>query len=247
MRNSIKDSVPAANRRWFQRLVGEWRITRRISRLAGDESSVDDGQARIEGRLRGTVSIQREDDDTLLYSEAGTLTLRNGTTVNAVRRYRYKLDDDALLIEFADGPDSGRRFIRLDTGLHAPDDGDAENAIGGLLNEDADGAPEKTGKAALRASMSAAAAVTADVSSPMESDHAGPAAHAGGRSGRDVWSAEDDHLCGRDLYQALYRFKGFGGDAVRRTLVQRTIVSGPRKDYAIISVLQRNDSDTTAK
>lgn len=217
-----ENDAAVAMRRCFDRLEGVWRLDRRILDRPGDAGQgtgaevgrgvgtrfeAGDATARKAGRLtadgaavapamgarlRGEARFQRLDDDALAYSEEGTLVLANGARVRAVRHYVYRLDGIALLVEFADGPDAGRRYLRFDAA--------------------ADGA----GRIA--------------------------------RSGRDAgaagsdWRAADQHQCGRDLYEAAYRFRGFdGGDAARR-IVQRTTVTGPRKGYAIVTLLRPRSS-----
>lgn len=199
---------------WFDALEGRWQLRRRILDLSGREQG--------SGRLVGVATFTRIGATTLAYLESGELVLRDGTQLKAVRRYLYRLEeDDGCVIEFADGPDAGRRYLRLSP-THA--ESIAEEAVG---------------------------------------------------KARGSWTVADDHLCGRDLYQAEYRFLGcttapsearsqeqaegqtqarilnqtqaqppnhtHGSQIGRpfRTILQRTVVSGPRKDYAIVSRLQR--------
>lgn len=137
----------------------------------------------MRARLRGEACFRRLDRDALACTEEGVLTLANGARLRAVRRYVYRRDGDALLVEFADGPDAGRRYVRLDV-AHGGDDA---------------------------AGIDAAA---------------------------KCWRATDRHLCGRDLYQADYRFHGFDERPEARRIVQRTRVEGPRKAYAIVTLLR---------
>lgn len=187
----------------FDRLRGEWRIDRRIVSPLSDGD--DDHIGQIAGRLTGVAYFEPVEDGVLAYREEGRLRLRGGAAVKAVRQYRYRLDDDALLIEFADGPDAGQRFLRLET-----------------------------------------ADETADASVDMLADEPVERAEGRAKPGEQAervdtrWHVADNHLCGRDLYQALYRFDGFD-QPVRadEKIVQRTVVNGPRKDYAIVTVLRR--------
>lgn len=182
---------------WFDQLEGRWQLRRRIVDLSGHMKADDTGvvaaaTTSLSGRLAGMATFTRIDAASMAYMETGELLLRDGTRLKAVRRYVYRMETDgACVIEFADGPDSGRRFLRFSQAL-------SENAAE---------------KAAAEASGS--------------------------------WTVADDHLCGRDLYQAEYRFLNFttGPSAAQAcekpVLLQRTLVSGPRKDYAIVSRLQR--------
>lgn len=183
----------------FAQLAGEWRIDRRILHFAEHDIDQDRSRVEVEGRLQGRAHFERIDEHVFAYREQGVLRLRNGATVNAVRRYRYRLDGAALTIDFDDGPNAGSRFLRLEA--------ERENEGG------ADGDKE-----------------------------------GGLRARPDTWSAVDHHLCGKDLYQALHRFEGFAkrgepADPARqrtaqsRRIVQWTSVNGPRKDYAIVTVL----------
>ena len=183
---ALPTQQPSLFEQLFERLGGEWHIDRRIVCPSPDG---DEHIGRIEGRLTGVAYFDPVENGVLAYREEGRLRLRGGAAVKAVRRYRYRLDDDALLIEFADGPDAGRRFLRLDA---VDDEDDAEE--GGEH-------PSRPGNG---------------------------------------WRVADNHLCGRDLYQAEYRFEGFDQTArAGEKIVQRTAVNGPRKDYAIVTVLRR--------
>jgi hypothetical protein len=163
--------------------------------LTGDASPI----VSLSCHLIGVATFTRLDAVSMVYVESGELVLRDGTRLKAVRRYLYRLEDDGTCaIDFADGPDQGRRFLRFS-------EAHAETRFDGI------------------------------------------ATGAGGES--DNWTMTDDHLCGRDLYQVQYRFLGFKGGTSsaqaygraldKQFLLQRTVVSGPRKDYAIVSRLRR--------
>jgi len=205
---------------WFDQLEGHWQLRRRILDLSAQEevggevgqqggdraghglaghgrAGVDAADAApatitLSGHMVGMATFTRLDAASMAYVESGELVLRDGARLKAVRRYLYRLEDDgACVIDFADGPDKGRRFLRF------PD------------------------------------------------ARAGTAGGASSGNG----TMKDDHLCGRDLYQVQYRFLGFKAETLsvqahepgldKRILLQRTVVSGPRKDYAIVSRLQR--------
>lgn len=198
-------------RRCFDRLEGVWRLDRRILDRPWNAAQTTEHDAEREAgygaggevqrqaanapaaapamraRLHGEARFRRLEEDVLAYAEEGTLTLANGARVRAVRHYVYRLDGAALLVEFADGPDAGRRYLRFAAA------GDAGHPVAGRDDGSATGAD---------------------------------------------WHAADQHLCGRDLYEAVYRFRGFDADDAMRRMVQRTTVTGPRKAYAIVTLLR---------
>jgi hypothetical protein len=58
----------------------------------------------------------------LAYRESGILSLADGRVFSACRQYRYRLSEDSVVVEFADGPHIGTQFLslsfsRTDTGL----------------------------------------------------------------------------------------------------------------------------------
>ena len=60
----------------------------------------------------------------LAYRESGILSLADGRVFSACRQYRYRLSEDSVVVEFADGPHVGTQFLslsfsRTDTGLEA--------------------------------------------------------------------------------------------------------------------------------
>ena len=60
----------------------------------------------------------------LAYRESGILSLADGRVFSACRQYRYRLSEDSVVVEFADGPHIGTQFLsvsfsRTDTGLEA--------------------------------------------------------------------------------------------------------------------------------
>jgi hypothetical protein len=80
-------------------LLGSWSLNREIA---------------AEGaRMTGRAVFAEEPGGSVLYREEGMLTLGTGTTINAHRQYRFREADGALLIDFADGADHGRRFVTL--------------------------------------------------------------------------------------------------------------------------------------
>lgn len=80
-------------------LVGRWTFDRVIAA---------EGASMI-----GEASFTPEPDGRVLYQERGVLTLRDGRTGDAHRRYRFGREGDAVVIDFADGFDAGRRFVSL--------------------------------------------------------------------------------------------------------------------------------------
>jgi Family of unknown function (DUF6314) len=63
--------------------------------------------------LRGAASLLPDGPGALLYKETGQLTLPDGRTLEAYRSYRYRVVADAIEIDFGDGPDKGRLFVKL--------------------------------------------------------------------------------------------------------------------------------------
>ncbi len=237
---------------WFGALEGDWQLRRRILQWGPKHGLADgltnvlakaraaDGRSEahhpseyrtsppglpegmVVGRLSGVARFTRIDQATLHYREEGALCLRQPggrqlpTTVHAVREYRYRRDGDAWRVDFADGPTAGDPFLRLD-----PVGGDADRRRMDD-GDDRDDRYEQDGRD------------ERGQYDPPRVDEAGLAAS------HSDWIAMDHHLCGRDLYQAVYRLHGFAQPGpARPRIVQRTTVTGPRKDYAIVSVLRR--------
>ncbi|MGI4860077.1 MAG: DUF6314 family protein [Janthinobacterium lividum] len=219
-----EQDAAAEIRHCFDRLEGAWRLDRRIldrpwhaaqaaedgagretaghatapatAHETGREAqlrppSVPGGMPTMRARLHGEARFRRLGEDRLAYAEEGTLVLANGARMRAVRRYVYRLEGAALLVEFADGPDAGRRYLRFD----------AVEARGGQSEKH-------------------------------------PARGRAGDLPGAGWRGSDRHSCGRDLYEAAYRFRGFDDTDAARRIVQRTAVSGPRKAYAIVTLLR---------
>jgi hypothetical protein len=63
--------------------------------------------------LRGAASLLPDGPGALLYKETGRLTLPDGRSLEAYRSYRYRFVAGAVEIDFDDGPDRGRLFVRL--------------------------------------------------------------------------------------------------------------------------------------
>ncbi|MGI4983475.1 MAG: DUF6314 family protein, partial [Janthinobacterium lividum] len=150
-----KDAA-AGIRRCFDGLEGAWRLDRRIldrpwhaaqgaeagagheaaaHEAAGHEAkraqlTVPAGTPAMRARLHGEARFQRLGDDRLAYAEEGTLVLANGARLRAVRRYVYRLEGSALQVEFADGPDTGRRYLRFDA-VGTEDAQSGEHAVRG--------------------------------------------------------------------------------------------------------------------
>jgi hypothetical protein len=47
----------------------------------------------------------------LAYRESGILSLADGRVFSACRQYRYRLSEDSVVVEFADGPHIGTQFL----------------------------------------------------------------------------------------------------------------------------------------
>jgi hypothetical protein len=93
-------------------LVGAWTLRRDI---------------QPEGAfLHGEAVFVPDGEGALAYRESGVLTLADGGEFSAYREYLYRVSGDSVLVEFADGPDVGKRFVRMkflpaDRGLQASD------------------------------------------------------------------------------------------------------------------------------
>ncbi|WP_246731784.1 DUF6314 family protein [Methylocapsa sp. S129] len=86
-------------------LAGRWAIAR-IFEGAG-------------ATLEGVASFLPDGPGALLYRESGQLTLADGRALQAARSYRYRFLAGAVAIDFADGSDKGRLFVRLAFGPSA--------------------------------------------------------------------------------------------------------------------------------
>ena len=94
----------------LQNLRGAWMLRRDIE-LGG-------------AQLHGDAVFARFGEGALAYRESGILTLADGRVFSACRQYRYRLSEDSVVVEFADGPHIGTQFLsvsfsRTDTGLEA--------------------------------------------------------------------------------------------------------------------------------
>ena len=77
-------------------------------------------------RLHGDAVFAPMGEAVLAYRESGILTLADGRESFAYRQYRYRLSEDNVVVEFADGPDIGKQFLslrfsRTDRGWEASD------------------------------------------------------------------------------------------------------------------------------
>ena len=82
----------------FERLPGQWNLTRTIS-----DGSIAAGQAEFSLRTPGVLH----------YLETGELTLSSGYTGKVSREYYYSLEEDHLHVSFADSAPGERTFLRL--------------------------------------------------------------------------------------------------------------------------------------
>lgn len=83
----------------LESLEGPWCLSRRIE---------PDGAT-----MRGTAQFTRVSPDVLSYEETGWLTLGNGNVLQSTRRYRFRAQQDGMVIDFDDGPDAGKIFVTL--------------------------------------------------------------------------------------------------------------------------------------
>lgn len=83
----------------MQHLCGPW-ILRRDIQPGG-------------GHLHGDAVFAAVGEGALAYRESGLLSLRDGSELSAYRQYLYRLNEDRIVVEFADGPDIGKRFLIL--------------------------------------------------------------------------------------------------------------------------------------
>lgn len=96
----------------LQTLCGAWMLRR----------DIHPGGAR----LHGDAVFAPAGEDALAYRESGILTLPDGAEFSAYRQYRYRLSEDRIVVEFADGADIGKQFLslsfsRADSGWEASD------------------------------------------------------------------------------------------------------------------------------
>ena len=64
-------------------------------------------------QLHGDAVFARFGEGALAYRESGILTLADGRVFSACRQYRYRLSEDSVVVEFADGPHIGTQFLSL--------------------------------------------------------------------------------------------------------------------------------------
>lgn len=84
---------------FLERFLGVWTINRHIKGEGAD--------------LVGEAIFKPVDTVSVSYREQGLLTLANGQTLNTVRHYLYRFKERSILVEFADGPNLGDRFVEL--------------------------------------------------------------------------------------------------------------------------------------
>lgn len=94
----------------LQNLRGAWMLRRDIEPAGA--------------QLHGDAVFARFGEGALAYRESSILTLADGRVFSACRQYRYRLSEDSVVVEFADGPHIGTQFLsvsfsRTDTGLEA--------------------------------------------------------------------------------------------------------------------------------
>lgn len=75
-------------------------------------------------QLHGDAVFAPVGEGALACRESGILTLADGSEFSAYRQYCYRLSEDIVVVEFADGPHIGTQFLslsfsRTDTGLEA--------------------------------------------------------------------------------------------------------------------------------
>ena len=76
-----------------QDFLGDWTLHRTIKdRLHGHD-----------GTLEGVAAFSEKDATHLIYDEAGTLTLENGTTLEATRQYLWAFTPEMVTVSFWDG------------------------------------------------------------------------------------------------------------------------------------------------
>ena len=77
-------------------------------------------------QLHGDAVFAPVGEGALAYRESGILTLADGSEFSAYRQYCYRLSEDIVVVEFADGPHIGTQFLslsfaRTESGLKASD------------------------------------------------------------------------------------------------------------------------------
>ena len=79
--------------RTAQEFIGSWALQRTIQdKLNGQH-----------GTLSGRADFAGQGESQLTYDETGTLTLEDGTTLEATRRYHWEFADEAVIVTFDDG------------------------------------------------------------------------------------------------------------------------------------------------
>lgn len=235
-------TVPA----WFAALRGQWRL-RRCVLVGTGTAAPDDGRApadsaidvtlKVDARLRGVVRLfPAESGQALHYEEAGVLRLRHGAVLQSKRRYLYRCDVDAaqqtLAIDFADGPSSGLPFVKLPWPA--------------LSERDATHGDDVHLCGADHYRVRYRFETTRCTQTRFDNARANKACH----TPNVMPSTPGMEAVAWDLIKQQ-------GDAARNDeddvalpkwhrIVQRTRVRGPKKDYAIVSILDRIDTGSVS-
>ncbi|WP_024903522.1 DUF6314 family protein [Robbsia andropogonis] len=229
-------AVPA----WFAALRGRWRLRRVVLAWRAPDSGPRErpisasgpdavvpgvlSSPSIEARLTGEVTLSTAQSDLALhYVESGVLRLRHGHPLQSTRRYLYRCetggDGHTLEIDFADGPSSGQPFVRLPwPALQERDAADGEDLhVCGADRYHVRYRFEKKRRD-----------TTSDESGGMSMSRPDGVAIAWSRL---KMRKEDTEISESDEVLPLWN-----------RIVQRTRVRGPKKDYAIVSILDRIDT-----
>jgi len=204
---------------WFAALQGRWCLRRCVIARAAAQTS------HVEARLTGEVRlVPAERGIALQYEETGVLRLRHGAALQSKRRYLYRCEvsetQQQLAIDFADGPSAGLPFVQLPwPALRERDAAEGEDLH--LC-----GADRYQVRYRFETSRGATAFsdTAVDVNDGM---HSRPGTEA------IAWrliKQRGDETESREGDSALPRWQ---------RIVQRTRVRGPKKDYAIVSILDR--------
>ncbi|WP_347555535.1 DUF6314 family protein [Robbsia sp. KACC 23696] len=210
---------------WFAALRGRWRLRRCVLVWAAPSQPDAAGWPHVEARLTGEVRLDpAESAIALHYEETGVLRLRHGALLQSKRRYLYRCEvgesQQQLAIDFADGPSAGLPFVQLPwPALSERDAAEGEDLH--LCGAD---------RYRVRYRFETLHGAMTSVDKTIDGNgkvHTRPGAEA---VAWDRIKQRGDEAESRE---------GDNASPLWHRIVQRTRVRGPKKDYAIVSILDR--------